>query len=98
MAIDLKNLYLEKRLIAPHPLTKFEIQIYYKNEPRFMGLILEIKKVINNKNIIANIFRIQGYDSVMSEYFCIGFIDYILKDNSLTDFTNLIPPNNLKKR
>ena len=34
----------------------------------------------------------------MSEYFCIGFIDYIFKDNSLTDFTNLIPPNNLKKR
>ena len=34
----------------------------------------------------------------MSEYFCIGFIDHIFEDNSLTDFTNLIPPNNLKKR
>ena len=34
----------------------------------------EIKRFINNKNIIANIFRIQAYDSVMCGYFCIGFI------------------------
>ena len=25
----------------------------------------------------------------MCEYFCIGFIDFMLKDNTLTDFTNL---------
>ena len=37
----------------------------------------EIKKFINNKNIIANIFRIQAYDSVMCGYFCIGFINFI---------------------
>ena len=49
----------------------------------------EIKKFINNKNIIANIFRIQAYDSVMCGYFCIGFIDFMLKGNNLTDFTNL---------
>ena len=35
------------------------------------------KKFINNKNIIANIFRIQACDSVMWGYFCIGFIDFI---------------------
>ena len=29
----------------------------------------EIKKFIGNKNIIANIFRIQVYDSVMCGYF-----------------------------
>ena len=34
----------------------------------------EIKTFINNKNIKTNIFRIQGYDSVMCGYFCIGFI------------------------
>ena len=28
--------------------------------------------------------------------FCIGFIDFILKGKSLTDFTNLSFPNNLK--
>ena len=31
------------------------------------------------KNIIRNIFRLQAYDSVMCGYFCIGFIDFILK-------------------
>ena len=32
----------------------------------------DIKKLINNKNIIANIFRLKAYDSVMCGYFCIG--------------------------
>ena len=58
----------------------------------------EIKKIINNKNIIANIFRIQAYDSIMCRYFCIGFIDFMFKGNSLTDFTNLFPPSNFTKR
>ena len=57
----------------------------------------EIKKLINNKNIITNIFRIQAYDSVMCRYFCIGFIDFMFKGNSLTDFINLFSPNNFKK-
>ena len=57
----------------------------------------EIKKFINNKNnIIANIFRLQGYGSVMCRCFCIGFIDFMLKGNNLTDFTNLFSPNNFK--
>ena len=49
----------------------------------------EIKKFINNKNIISNIFRIQPYDLVMCWYFCIAFIDFMFKGNSLTDFTNI---------
>ena len=57
----------------------------------------EIKAFINNKNIITNIFRIQAYDSVMFGYFCIGFIDFMFKGNSLTDFTNLFSPNNFKR-
>ena len=57
----------------------------------------EIKKFVNNKNIIANIFRIQAYDSVMCGYFCIGFIDFVFNGNSLTDLTNLFSSNNLKK-
>ena len=57
----------------------------------------EIKKFINNKNIITNIFRIQAYDSVMCGYFCIGFIDFVLNGKSLTDYTNLFSPNNFKK-
>ena len=58
----------------------------------------DIKKFINNKNIIANIFRLQGCDSVICEYFCIGFIDFMLKDNNLTDFSNLFSPNDFKKK
>ena len=57
----------------------------------------EIKWFIGNKNIQGNIFRIQAYDSVMCKYLCIGFIDFILEDKSLTDFTNLFSLNDLKK-
>ena len=52
----------------------------------------EIKKFINNKNIIANIFRIQAYDSVMCGYFCIGFIKYMFMRKSLTDYTIIFSP------
>ena len=57
----------------------------------------EIKNFINNKNIIANIVRIQACDSVMCGYFGIGFINFMFKGNSLTDFTNLFSSNNFKK-
>ena len=142
-----KKSLLKKFLILPHPLTNFEIQMYYQNELRFNGVYSrdnlpdkikdgayvinldqyshigthwvalyvnnktvtyfdsfgvkhipkEIKKIINKKNIIANIFRLQTYHSVMCEYFCIGFIDFMLKGNNLTDFTNLFSPNDFKK-
>ena len=35
----------------------------------------EIKKFINNKNIIFSIYRVQNYDSVICGYFCVGLID-----------------------
>ena len=57
----------------------------------------EIKHFINNKDIIANVLRIQAYDSIMCGYFCIGFIDFMFKSNSLTEFTNLFPPDSFKK-
>ena len=38
----------------------------------------EIKKDARNKNIIANIFRVQANDSVMCKCFCIGFIEFML--------------------
>ena len=56
----------------------------------------EIKKLIGNKNIQTNIFRIQAYDSIICGYFCIGLIDFMLKDKSLADFTNCFSPNNFK--
>ena len=33
----------------------------------------------------------------MCGFFCIGFIDFMLSEETLTDFTNLISPNNFKK-
>ena len=57
----------------------------------------EIKVFIGNENIKTNIFRTQAYDSLMCGYFCIGFIDFMLKCKSLTDFTNLFSSNNFKK-
>ena len=57
----------------------------------------EIMKFIDNKNIITNVLRIQAYDSIMCGYFCIGFINFMLKGNSLTDFTNLFLPKDFKE-
>ena len=57
----------------------------------------EIKTFINNKNVKTNIFRIQAYDSITCGYFCIGFIDFMLKGKTLTEYTNLFSPNNFKK-
>ena len=132
--------------MAAQPLTNFEIQWYYQNEPRFIGVYSidnlpnkikdgayvinldeyidigthwialyvnnktaiyfdsfgienvpkEVKKLIGTRNIISNIDRIQNYDSIV-RYFCIGFIDYVFKCKSLTDYTNLFSPNNFKK-
>ena len=133
--------------MPPHPLTNFEIQRCYENEPRFNGVYSrnnlpkkikdeayvinldeyedvgthwialfcnkseivyfdsfgvehvpeEIKEFIGNKNIKANIFRIQANNSVMCGYFCIGFIDFMLAGKKLTDFTNLFSPHDFEK-
>ena len=119
--------------MTPHPLTNFEIQTYYQNEPRFIGaysrdnLPYKIKNgayvinldeyshshietdwivlCVNNKTVTYfdsfgikhSNYRIQNYDSVMCGNLCIGFIDYMFKGKSLTDYTNLFSPNNFKK-
>ena len=65
----------------------------------------EINKFINNDTtkssaiarIKSNIFRIQAYDSIMCRYFCIEFINYMLKGKPLLDYTNLFSPNDFKK-
>ena len=65
----------------------------------------KINKFINNdtkkSNAIAriksNIFRIQAYDSIMCGYFCIEFINYMLKGKTLLDYTNLFSPNDFKE-
>ena len=133
--------------MTPHPLTNFEIQTYYWNEPRFIGVYSrdnlphkikdgahvinlaeysdigthwialcvnnktvtyfdsfgieripkEIKNFTNNKNIIANIYRIQNHDSIICGYFYIGFIHYMFMGKSLADYTNDFPQITLKR-
>ena len=133
--------------MLPHPLTNFEIKMYYQNQLRFNGVYTgnnlpkkikdgayvinldeyadvgrhwialfcnrseivyfnsfgvehvpeEIKEFVGNKNIKANIFRVQANNSVMCGYFCIGFIDFMLAGKKLTDFTSLFSPYDFKK-
>ena len=95
----------------PHPLTNFEIALHVDWVPLYVNnktiiffdpfgvehIPKEIMKFIVHKNIIANIFRIQAYDSIMCGYFCTGFINFMFNGNSLTDYTSLFSPNDLKK-
>ena len=59
-------------------------------------ILKEIKK-LGNKNITTNIYRTQAYDSIMCEYFCIGFIHFMLKSKSLLEYANLLSPNKYEK-
>ena len=57
----------------------------------------KLKNFSGIKSIKAHIFRVQANDSVLCGYFCIGFIDIMLADKKLTDFTNLFSPYGFKK-
>ena len=57
----------------------------------------EIKEFIGNKNIRANIFRVQVNDSIMCGNYCIGFIDFMLAGKKPTDFTRLFSPYGFEK-
>ena len=57
----------------------------------------EIKKFIRNKSIARNVYWIQAYHSVMCGYFCIGFIDFMLKGKSLLNYINLFSTNEYEK-
>ena len=56
----------------------------------------EIKKFIGNKNINANIFRVEANNSIMCGYFCIGFTDFMLAGKKLTDYANVFSPYDFK--
>ena len=53
----------------------------------------EIKKCIRHKNIQANIFRIQGNNSVI---FLSGFTDLMHGGKALIGYTNLFSPYNFE--
>ena len=50
-----------------------------KNSPK------EVQGFIEDIIIKANAFIIQGFDSIIHGYFCIGFSDFMLNDKSLID-------------
>ena len=73
----------------------FEVDHVPKQIKAFINRSLP--SALQNKNIKTNIFRVQAYDSVMCGYFCIGFIDFMFKGKTLTEYTNLFSPNNFEK-
>ena len=49
------------------------------------------------ENIITNNYRMQAYNLILYEYFCIEFIDFMLKGKRLLDYTNLFSFNDYEK-
>lgn len=49
----------------------------------------EITKLINDKSIKSNIFRIQSLNSILCGYFYIGFIEYTFNNLGLNEYTKL---------
>ena len=56
----------------------------------------ETKKIVENKNIIPNIFRVQANDSIMCGYFCIGSIDFMLSGKNWLILRAFFLPMTLK--
>ena len=75
----------------------FAIEHISKEINTFIGNEQSSSAKARNKEIKANIFRIQAYDSIMCGYFCIEFINYMLKGKTLLDYTNLFSPNDSRK-
>ena len=75
----------------------FGIEHIPKEINKFIGNEQSSSAKARNKKIKENIFRIQAYDSIMCGYFCIEFINYMLKGKTLLDYTNLFSPNDFKK-
>ena len=75
----------------------FGIEHTPKEINKFIGNEQSSSAKARNKKIKANIFRMQAHDSIMRGYFCIEFINYMLKGKTLLDYINLFSPNDFKK-
>ena len=67
-------------LIPPHPLTNFEIQKYYKNEPRFNGVF--------SRNNLPKKTKVGAYIINLDKYSNVGthWIVLFCKKNEIVDF------------
>ena len=54
------------------------------------------KKIVGNKHILTNIYRMHVHYLIMCGYFCTGFIGFMLNNKRPTDYTNFLSPNNFK--
>ena len=94
--------------IGAHWIALYSMKLYsndntitYFNSFGVELILKKVKKFINGIElkgftITTNISRIQACDSIICWYFYIEFIDFMLKDERLTDLTNLFSPNNYK--
>ena len=59
-------------LISPHPLINFEIQKYYKNEPRFNGVFSRnnLPKKIKDRAYITNLDKYANVGTHWIALFC----------------------------
>ena len=57
----------------------------------------EFKEFARNKNIKANIFRVQANNSIMCGYFWFGFIGFMLSGKTLVDFASKFSPHEFEK-
>ena len=72
------------------------ITLYY-NDNSAKHILKEIKKLIGNKNIIRNIYRIQAYNLISCAYSCVGFTDFMLKSKFMLDYTISFSSNDYEK-
>ena len=49
----------------------------------------EVFNKIENNSITRNISRIQDDDSIMCGFYCVAFIEYMIEEKTLVDYTNL---------
>ena len=57
----------------------------------------EVLNKIRDKSITHNIFRIEDDDSIICEFYCIAFIEYMLAEKILLDYTNIFSTKDYKK-
>ena len=57
----------------------------------------EVLNKIKYKSITQNVFKIQDDDSIICEFYCIAFIEYMLAGKVLSGYTILFSPDYYKK-
>ena len=82
------NFYINAQIITSEK-TALTTSTYHDKRFSNSGM----RKFLGNKNIITNFYRIKVCNSIICEYLCIGFIDFMPDNKKLSDFTNLFSQN-----